>query len=53
MLNKTTFKVFGGGILVTAVLSCITPWITENFDATGLIIIRVMQGVAGGLSFPR
>lgn len=44
-------KVFGGGIGVTAVLTLLTP-LAANAGVPVLIAIRVIEGIAEGVTFP-
>jgi ACS family sodium-dependent inorganic phosphate cotransporter len=44
--------VFGVGIAITALFCLVTPWIVRYADIAGIIIVRVIQGIASGLSFP-
>ncbi|XP_026478028.1 putative inorganic phosphate cotransporter [Ctenocephalides felis] len=42
----------GFGILGTAVFTLLTPVVVEEFGATGLIVIRVIEGLGEGTTFP-
>ncbi|XP_046750761.1 putative inorganic phosphate cotransporter isoform X2 [Diprion similis] len=42
----------GIGILSTAIFTMLTPVVVEAFDATGLIVLRVLMGLGEGTTFP-
>ncbi|XP_046627976.1 putative inorganic phosphate cotransporter isoform X1 [Neodiprion virginianus] len=42
----------GIGILSTAIFTMLTPLVVETFDATGLIVLRVLMGLGEGTTFP-
>ncbi|XP_046627274.1 putative inorganic phosphate cotransporter isoform X1 [Neodiprion virginianus] len=42
----------GLGILSTAIFTLITPLVVEEFDATGLIVLRFLMGLGEGTTFP-
>lgn len=49
---------FGGkyvlclGILSTAILTLLTPLVADIFDLYGMVILRILMGLAGGTTFP-
>ncbi|KAF9824589.1 hypothetical protein SFRURICE_004046, partial [Spodoptera frugiperda] len=42
----------GFGVLSTAVFTLLTPWTVNLGGATGLIILRVLEGLGEGFTFP-
>ncbi|XP_047024277.1 putative inorganic phosphate cotransporter isoform X1 [Helicoverpa zea] len=42
----------GFGVLSTAVFTLLTPWTVSAGGATGLIILRVLEGLGEGFTFP-
>ncbi|XP_046750762.1 putative inorganic phosphate cotransporter [Diprion similis] len=42
----------GIGILSTAIFTMLTPLVVEAFDATGLIVLRILMGFCEGSTFP-
>lgn len=43
---------FGGGTLVTALLGLLIPVVTAEFGHVGLIILRILQGLGEGVTYP-
>lgn len=43
---------FNIGIASTSILALITPLTVTTFGITGMIIVRVLQGIGGALAFP-
>ncbi|XP_046750764.1 putative inorganic phosphate cotransporter [Diprion similis] len=41
----------GIGLFVTGVLTLLTPIVVEKFDAEGLIVLRVLMGLSGGVIY--
>jgi MFS family permease len=50
--NKKYIQVFSLGILATSILSLITPVVTFAANIWGMVLIRILQGLAAGLAFP-
>lgn len=46
------FQIFGIGIVITSIAALITPPVVMALDIEGMIIIRVIQGLAAGMAFP-
>ncbi|XP_046751153.1 sialin-like [Diprion similis] len=44
--------VLGIGILSQAIFTMLTPLVVEAFDATGLIVLRILIGFGAGTTFP-
>ncbi|OXA52347.1 Sialin [Folsomia candida] len=44
--------IFSGGILITGILSLFIPIVTIAYEYYGLIVIRVAQGLAEGVTLP-
>ncbi|XP_033726727.1 sialin-like [Pecten maximus] len=44
-------RVFGYGVLITAILSLVTP-VVARVGTWALIIVRAAEGLAGGMTFP-
>ncbi|XP_046628021.1 putative inorganic phosphate cotransporter [Neodiprion virginianus] len=42
----------GIGILATAIFTMLTPSVVEAFDATGLIVLRILMGFGEGTTYP-
>jgi len=44
--------VFGVGVLGTALLTIITPYVAKELPFWALIVVRILEGVGEGVTFP-
>lgn len=52
MKNLSPFQVFGLGIFINSLLCLAIPWITILSGVSGLVAVRIVQGVAQGFAYP-